>query len=73
MAVPAPRHTGVLVVRAWLEDECDDGLRARITWTVDLSRRDVTRVAASGQQEIQRVVRTWLDALLADDDSHTGR
>jgi hypothetical protein len=66
-------HTGVLVVRAWLEDERDDGLRARITWTVDISRRDVTRVAAFGQEEIQRVVRTWLDALVAGDDSRTGR
>jgi hypothetical protein len=73
MAVPAPRHTGILVVRAWLEDQCDERLRARITWTVDLSRRDVTRVAAFSQEEIQRVVRTWLDVLLAGDDSPTGR
>jgi len=61
MAAPAPKVTGVLVVRAWLEGERPGVLRARITSTVDLTRHDVAVSAASKPEEIQRAVRAWLD------------
>jgi hypothetical protein len=61
MVAAVPRRTGVLVVRAWLEGERPGTLRARITSTLDLSRRDVAVSAASSAEEIQRAVRAWLD------------
>jgi hypothetical protein len=73
MSAPGPKATGVLVVRAWLEDRRNGALRARITWTADVSQRDVTRVIVAGEEEIRREVQTWLDALVGGDDSVTGR
>jgi hypothetical protein len=53
-------------VRAWLEDNRPDALRARITSTVDLSRRDFAVTTADAPEEIQEAVRAWLAAFLAD-------
>lgn len=63
---PHPQRTGLLVVRAWLEDDRPDGLRARITSTVDLARRDSAVTTAHTPEEIQEAVRAWLAALIAD-------
>jgi hypothetical protein len=73
MRASVPRHTGVLVVRAWLEDGRNGGLRARITWTADVSGRGLTRLTASGQEQIHEAIEAWLDAVAAGDDSVTGR
>jgi len=63
MVAAAPRRTGVFVVRAWLEEERPGALRARITSTLDVSRRDVAVSTASKAEEIERAVRAWLDEL----------
>jgi hypothetical protein len=73
MRASVPRHTGVLVVRAWLDDGRSGGLRARITWTADVSGRELTRLTASGQEQIHEAVDVWLEAVVAGDDSVTGR
>jgi hypothetical protein len=57
--------TGLLVVRVWIErDSDDDGLRARITQTVDLhSGVKVVSVAATSD-DVYAAVRGWLEAYL---------
>jgi hypothetical protein len=60
-------RTGLLVVRVWIEgDSDDDGLRARITQTVDLvSGAEVVTVAATSD-DVCAAVRAWLEAYLDD-------
>lgn len=53
-------RTGVLVVRAWIED---GRLKARITRTVDVEQRDSITTAASTAEQIHTEVRHWLDEL----------
>ncbi len=52
-------RVSVIVIRAWT----DDSLRARITWTLDVSRsgEEENRAAASGEQVLAAVCE-WLDA-----------
>jgi hypothetical protein len=59
----AMEHSGVLVVRAWIEDEESSGLRARITRSVgfDLDERVAT---ATSIDEVCDEVRAWLSELL---------
>jgi hypothetical protein len=57
-------RTGVLVLRVWLEDGEQDGLRARITETLDISAPDEIERAAAGEDEILRAVRVWLRSFL---------
>lgn len=52
-------QTGVLVIRVWAEGDATS-LRARITRTVDVSRRDEVSTVASSAEEVEAVVRTWL-------------
>jgi hypothetical protein len=63
----AQERTGVLVIRAWLEDE--DGakpLRARITSTLDVSvPRAMDTVGVASEKEIISAVRAWLSAFAA--------
>jgi hypothetical protein len=56
-------RTGVLVISVWLEPG-EEGLRARITRTVDITARDEIATVATTPDEIARVVRDWLDAFL---------
>ena len=73
MPAPPPTRTGVLVVRAWLEDGRPRTFRARITWSLDVSRTEVTRLAASTPDEIRRLTDEWLDALVAGDGTMAER
>ena len=59
---PDTERVGVIVIRAWTEAP-DGSLRARITWTLDVSRsgEEQSRAAASGEQ-VLAAVREWLDA-----------
>jgi len=54
-----PEQTGVLVIRVWVEGE-SPRLRARITRTSDVTRRDEVSSVASSVDEIKVVVHTWL-------------
>jgi hypothetical protein len=55
-----PERTGVLVIRIWAESDQSPSLRARITRTLDLTRRDEVSTRASSAEEIEAVVHTWL-------------
>jgi hypothetical protein len=50
----------VLVVRVWAEGDHPWRVRARITRTSDVTRRDEVSTVASSAQEIKAVVHTWL-------------
>jgi hypothetical protein len=55
--------TGVLVIRAWIEQGLDQtALRARITWTLDISAPEPFETLASTEQEIVSTVQAWLRA-----------
>jgi hypothetical protein len=58
--VVVPERTGVLVIRVWGEGDQPPSLRARITKTLDLTRRDEVSTVASSTQEIEGVVHAWL-------------
>jgi hypothetical protein len=59
----------VLVVRAWVEGDPSDGLRARITYTHGLDGKlQVERTAAEVDQ-VLAVVQAWLTALLDEDQA----
>ncbi len=60
-------RTGALVVRAWVEPGRDvsDGLRARITYSIDLAAQEDDRVlVAAGREEIVTAVNDWLELFL---------
>jgi hypothetical protein len=60
-----PERTGVLVLRAWLEDE-PPRLRIRITRVPDVSVRAQDSLAAASIEEACTVVRRWLEAFVRD-------
>ena len=57
-----PERTGVLVVRAWLEEEnAEKPLRVRITSTLDASAPGaVDTTGAASEKEVVKAVRDWL-------------
>jgi hypothetical protein len=61
--LPAERP-GVLAIRAWIESDGEDGLRARITWTVDVMEQGEASTAASTLEAITKVVAEWLRTFL---------
>lgn len=56
---------GVLVIRAWIEPEREDGLRARITYTLDVNNSEQTTTVVATREEVAAAVLAWLDALVA--------
>lgn len=58
---PADR-TGVLIVRLWSEFSDSEGLRARITQTLDTTGREQTITTTASADDIYDVVRTWVNA-----------
>jgi hypothetical protein len=62
-AVGESDRIGVLVIRAWLEDDGVPGdLRARITETLDVSAPSPVEAVAASEEEIVAVVVAWLRA-----------
>jgi hypothetical protein len=57
-------RTGLLVIRAWIEADGEPRLRARITHTVDIGRREEASTVAATPEEITRAVADWLDGFL---------
>ncbi len=70
MDPPLPERTSVLIVRAWIERETEAGLRARITYTLDLSTRDEVVIAVATPKEVYTAVRAWLEAFTASGDAN---
>jgi len=59
--VGEPDRTGVLVIRAWLEEGLvSGGLRARITKTLDVSSPAPVEAVAGSEDEIVAIVVAWL-------------
>jgi len=63
-------RTGALVVRAWVEPEpghvASERLRARITYSIDLSTRDKTELVAASPDEISAALWNWLELFLSE-------
>lgn len=58
-------RTGLLVVRVWIEDGSDsEGLRARITQTVDLLAGEEHVFAEATPEGVYAAVRAWLESYL---------
>ena len=68
---PLTQRTGVLVLRVWLEDGEQDGLRARITETLDISTPDEIERAAVGEDAILRAVGVWLRSFLGETEAQS--
>jgi hypothetical protein len=65
MPVPVPQteRTGVLVIRAWIETNGEERLRARITQTIDIDQREQSSTIAATPDEITKAVSLWISAL----------
>jgi hypothetical protein len=62
-ALPAER-TGLLVIRAWIEENGDVRLRARITRMVDVAAREQISTVVATPEEITGAVAEWLETFL---------
>jgi hypothetical protein len=63
--VKVTERSGVLVVRAWVEQGTVPSLRARITQSHDLSTTEQIVTTTADVEDILSTVRAWLDALLS--------
>jgi hypothetical protein len=59
------RHTGVLLIRAWFEGDHENGLRARILTSLDITRPVAATALAATTEDVLAAVHSWLDALAA--------
>ena len=57
-------RTGVLVLRAWVEADGDNGLRVRITSTASDGASEVISRASATVDGVCTLVRSWLEELL---------
>jgi hypothetical protein len=62
----ADDRAGVLVLRAWIEDDDEHPLRVRITRTVRGRVTEPCTSASATIDGVSAVVRAWLEELLAD-------
>ena len=56
-------RTGILILRLWIEADAREGLRARITQTLDSGDEQAMATAAE-PEDIYAVVRTWVEAFV---------
>ena len=63
MMPPSSDRTGILILRLWIEADARDGLRARITQTLD-SGDEQAMATAANPEDIYAVVRTWVEAFV---------
>ena len=64
MKTQSSDRTGILIVRLWIEGNALEGLRARITQTLDSSKPEQATAAAATPEDIYAAVRTWVEAFL---------
>jgi hypothetical protein len=64
VSLPPTERTGVLVIRAWIETNGDERLRARITQTIDIEQRDQTSTVVATADEIYAAVCLWVSTLM---------
>lgn len=65
MGIRTGDRTGILIARIWIEGDRADGLRARITRTLDSSGSEQTVATAATHDAILSTVSDWVDAFLA--------
>jgi hypothetical protein len=65
-AMTAPGHgrTGVLIIRAWLEDAAGASLRARIIHSMDITAEEPVATSAATIEDVARKVQDWLEAFV---------
>jgi hypothetical protein len=61
----ASRRTALLILRVWREDERPSGLTATITSKLDYDEPEGAVRAASSVEEIESVVRSWLQEFVS--------
>lgn len=64
-------HTGVLIVRLWIEANHETGLRARITQTLGSMGAEQSVAVAATADDICAVVKQWVEDF-ADPTSRNG-
>lgn len=57
-------RTGILIVRLWNET-AREGLRARITQTLDSAGAEQAMATAATPEDIYAIVRAWVEAFVA--------
>jgi hypothetical protein len=60
-----PERTGVLILRVWIEDDAQGGMRARITQTLDIRAPASVVTWAASAEEITDTVARWLHSFLS--------
>jgi len=69
MQAMSPDRTGLLIVRLWIEPSAREGLRARITQTLDSEGAEQTMAAAGNPEDIYAAVRTWVEAFVSTEQA----
>ena len=72
MRAESSEHTGIMIVRLWSEAHAHEGLRARITRTLDSTGDEQTMATASTPEDIYAVVRTWVEAFVDQESGDPG-
>jgi hypothetical protein len=67
MATRQSDRTGILIVRLWIEADAQEGFRARITQTLDLTDREQATATAADPEDVYAVVQTWVEAFVEQD------
>jgi hypothetical protein len=67
MAVPG---TGVLIIRAWIEQGSEQPLRAHIRYTTDISSGAERSMTLTRVDAVCRAIQDWLEEMLADPTRH---
>jgi hypothetical protein len=57
-------RTGVLILRLWIEGSVTEGLRARITHSLDSAERAPMTTLAADPEDIYALVRTWVESFV---------
>lgn len=59
-----PARTGILILRIWIEVRASDGLRIRVTETLDAGGLERSVATVCNADEACGAVRTWIDAFV---------
>lgn len=75
MGIQYSDRTGILIVRLWIEGDAREGLRARITQTLDSTSREQAMATAADPEDVYAVVRTWVETFVRQSANgrHTGQ
>jgi len=59
-------HTGLLIIRAWVEQGSSKPLRAQIRLTTDVANGLASEVTLADVNAVAAAVKAWLGAVLTD-------